>query len=93
MRPLPTPEPECPNCGAKADTEDVYETDTVYHVECGECLEHFAMTVEYEPRYQAYRAPCLNGGAHLWDVTSFQPSGRKYRCSACDAEKDAPLCD
>jgi glutaredoxin len=63
-----------------------YEENIIHRQECKFCHNTFAYTTEIVFDYEAYTAPCLNGGEHdLVEINSVPKelfAGKKY-CKNC----------
>lgn len=84
---------ECPYCGQEQninhDDGFGYEEGVSHQMECCNCGKRFIFQTEMTYYYQAYKADCLNGEPHDWQVTKTYPkSFRKMQCSMCDEERN-----
>jgi len=85
---------ECPYCGKWQeichDDGYGYEEDGVFEQECSDCDKIFTYGTTICFHYEAYKAPCLNGGEHKWVNITGWPSDcfkDKYRCDYCDVHE------
>ena len=82
---------ECPYCGEDCGTPDEHESEGVLcEMQCEKCEKNFVYSSSYYINYESHKAPCLNGGEHVWDKMCGAPREffeRKYRCKYCDEEK------
>lgn len=83
---------ECPYCGQEQDINHDdgfgYEEGVNHQMECCNCGKTFIFQSEITYYYQAYKADCLNGEPHDWQMTNTHPkSFTKMRCSMCDEER------
>lgn len=82
----------CPYCEAEIDEpDDCNDPCDTYQHECPECEKSFVFTVDYTKYFSEYKADCLNGGAHDYQVTNTYPRRyAKLRCAHCFDEKPLP---
>ena len=80
---------ECPYCGVgqeiNHDDGYGYEEDRRHEQQCPDCEKTFAFTISISYYHEAYKADCLNGGAHVLEMSATYP--REYsdmRCRDCD---------
>lgn len=89
----PTPDVECPYCGAgqEINHDDGYGfgEDETHEQYCSDCGKTFTYTTSISYYYEAEKAPCKNGGEHAWKpIVGCPPEmfvGRT-RCSYCGDE-------
>lgn len=82
--------PICPHCDKETyHPDDCYETMNKYDQECNHCGNTFGFTIEYDPCYSSFKAPCMNGGDHNWRESYRDDSMgiTILRCEYCDLTK------
>ena len=84
----------CPYCGKGQeiihDDGYGYDEDKVYEQECDDCDKIFSFTTSIHFYYEASKAPCLNGGDHVFQkFARFSGRGREdwERCIHCERER------
>lgn len=79
----------CPYCSHEYQPEEICEPEKNHEEECPSCGKYYIATVDWEPFYSSYRAPCLNGGEHVWNKVKHYPSvwPEWERCIYCGEER------
>jgi len=83
---------ECPYCGSDQEIchDDGYgvEEGEMYEHECSHCNMTFSFTTSISFYYDAYKAPCLNGGKHELKKVIHSPDlwPDWVRCKNCSFE-------
>ena len=88
-------EVECPYCEqyVELDHDDGYgyEEDEPHQQDCPKCEKTFTYTTFISFNHFAYKADCLNGGDHNYEMThAYPPECRVLRCTMCEDEKPFP---
>ncbi len=87
----------CPYCGADVEInhDDGYgrEEDRKHEQTCHQCDKTFVFTTMISFRYDAEKAPCLNGEAHDMQPVVHYPAlfPQWKRCSCCEHEENGDL--
>lgn len=84
---------DCPYCGHPQDIDrddgNGYEEGVLHQQECGLCGKTFAFQTEVSYYYTAFKADCLNGSAHKWELTVTRPKCcSKMECSMCGERRE-----
>ena len=84
---------ECPYCEKwqeiNHDDGYGYAEDQTYEQECSDCGQIFTYTTSISFSYEAYKAPCKNGGEHKLEKIHGYPEEffeYKRRCKYCSEE-------
>ena len=81
----------CPYCKQEFEYQgDGVDNNQFFEEECPECEKSFMVQAEYSVDFYSHKAPCLNGGDHLWEAICGVPKEffkDKYRCKWCKEEK------
>ena len=84
---------ECPYCEEWQEIDHDggygYQEDEVFEQECANCEKTFTYTTGIIYVYEAYKAPCKNGGKHKLNEIHGHPRELfeyKRRCEYCDEE-------
>jgi hypothetical protein len=83
---------ECPYCEASQDINHDdgygYQEDRRYEQICTECGKTFVYITSIKYSYEAYEAPCLNGGVHKFKSSITVPREHtRMMCEYCDKER------
>ncbi len=81
----------CPYCDFGFDDNDFGEngSGTLYELRCPDCKKIMMAQYELWPSFDAYKAPCLNGGNHKFEEIKAGHSAfvkYKRRCKHCNYE-------
>jgi hypothetical protein len=80
----------CPYCDKDVKPcEDSRDQSVNIEKECPHCEKTFLYQIEYEPTYQAWEVPCLNGGEHDYRRICGAPAEyfiNRRRCHHCSKE-------
>lgn len=84
---------ECPYCEHEFDINHDdgfgYKEDITEEIQCPECEKYFVFTASITWHYEAYKADCLNGSEHDYQLTRTIPKAfSKMRCTMCDKERE-----
>ena len=84
---------KCPYCGAgqeiNHDDGFGYEENVFHEQECRNCEKTFVFQTTISYYYEAYEAPCKNGGEHKLDPIHGHPAEiykYRFRCEYCGEE-------
>ena len=83
---------ECPYCNnwqeINHDDGYGYEEYTVHNQECGNCDKTFAFYTSISFYYESFKADCLNGSEHNFEVQCCAPREfTKMVCVDCDEKR------
>lgn len=85
---------ECPYCDKENEPpDDCHEQDVTYEADCSACGKYFSATVSYIAYWTGKKAPCMNGGPHVWKKQKgFPVNYYKHRkfCIHCDEFNNDP---
>lgn len=88
----------CPYCNewVDFDTEDMYDEDNLYEVECGSCDKKFGVRASHSWSYYEEKVDCWNDGEHKWKNRVSAPleySIGKQMCEECGETREIPAPD
>jgi transposase-like protein len=80
---------ECPYCGEgqeiNHDDGYGYEEGDRHEQSCSDCGKTFVFTTSISYYYEAEKADCLNGGAHVLEISATYPREHsRMGCRDCD---------
>lgn len=69
---------ECPYCGHPQDINHDdgrgYEEGVSHQMECEKCEKNFVFQTSISFSYEPYKADCLNGSKHKYEITHTHPN-------------------
>ncbi|MFC0183317.1 hypothetical protein SAMN04515674_105279 [Pseudarcicella hirudinis] len=82
---------ECPYCCKITKVNEdgqAYDLDILHQEQCNHCDRYFTFTTSVSFSYEAFKAPCLNGGKHKFNLSKSHPVRfSRMVCEYCEEQR------